>query len=788
MQSIRTSSQEELQTEEKSNHLVTYRDLKADTDFFNAGFLAVQPVNIEGKYRSIGLDGFSIGATIQQDKTETDAEDKTDTSVQEDKKGRQLAFFQPNRSSTANLGVQLKKENEKINLSKKILKKETVNPSKKTREFLSKLIQLHENKIYILPKLLKGKLVQFVDSYIFTKKPAELYFVKLNDNIGLEKIDLKDINNAITLEKLEIKDVNKFNNLVKEIGIYDSNYPLQDLVNKQKQINELWEIISANPGHQERKRPPVGLPSRPDKEDIYIYNKARRDEIYVPMTIDKVKKMSFYIHPSVSPKNNAFKHFSGFDTFHTCGCVAGMKGQDRYGNKISLIKHDIEFHPKQKITQVVYNPNEISPYEAMLFAEFEEKTVKFIDQFATPFKPKHLIYHLPYYDYMLFGVRLFSCGRMSFPALDTLCQIMVLKKLEYERKINAICKKHNIQVTITSPFDNIFGPLPKDKRKVAGMVLEKLGLTKTEIDPAKIDKEVQKENEKKLVQYCLNVLKTNSINEDHREVWEDFIKVAGSHTIETLEDLFKIANAVVVGFTSKGAQDHRTCSLLPVTEKQIIISYENYSSLKNSDLKESIKNKNNELKDCMSKLDQSKTEEEIKILTQLKETIEEEIKILTRLEKTIYEKYPAIFNAIMLESLLTYDSTTDGLVFYSDQSPKTMLSLLEKKKLLQKAYQNITLFAEGGETHNLNDLLNNSPPKSPLLREEALEDEAQLNAEAEKAYKNSNLFAVKNPSSDGEDKEKKKLSKTSNISSNIITENHKNDREDQKNTVNLQRN
>lgn len=66
---------------------------------------------------------------------------------------------------------------------------------------------------------------------------------------------------------------------------------------------------------------------------------------------------------------------SGFDTYHTAGCLFGsaLKGMDQYGFYCELLnKQEIGFFPGQKIQHIIYNPEEPNPYEQMLFGEIKK--------------------------------------------------------------------------------------------------------------------------------------------------------------------------------------------------------------------------------------------------------------------------------------------------------------------------------------------------------------------------------------------------------------------------------
>ncbi len=233
-----------------------------------------------------------------------------------------------------------------------------------------------------------------------------------------------------------------------------------------------------------------------ESQNVLIYNKTRRDEIFIPIVVEDEhkKKLGFYVYPWLSSNKDNFE-FLGFKQFVIAGCIFGssLKAIDDNNGTFALIKHDIKLYEKQKIVDIEVNLQEFSSYEKMLFSEFE-KLMLLMKKFGKKHEEIELYYHLPYYDYILFGVELFVRGRITFPALDLFFNVIFLRKAQHEREIHRICKIHNILVRIESPFENIFGALPPNTTECAKFIFDKLRLSNVENKP-ELDEKLQKENE-----------------------------------------------------------------------------------------------------------------------------------------------------------------------------------------------------------------------------------------------------------------------------------------------------
>ena len=145
----------------------------------------------------------------------------------------------------------------------------------------------------------------------------------------------------------------------------------------------------------------------------------------------------------------------------------------------------------------------------------------------------------------------------------------------------------------------------------------------------------------RLVNRCLSLLKTNTVNPGHCKVWQDFI-ASDPNEPASIEDLFKMANAVMIGAASNDKQDYETCSLLPLSEKQIQVQYEA----------------------CRDKLKTSSSS----------------------------PHYPAVLNLTTFEPVITYSPTTNGLLFYFAYCLQSLSTLITDKKIAYHAARNIGLF------------------------------------------------------------------------------------------------
>ena len=183
-----------------------------------------------------------------------------------------------------------------------------------------------------------------------------------------------------------------------------------------------------------------------------------RDEIFLPLD-------GLFVFPWQSKNDETFA-FTGFDEFVTAQCLFGasLKGRDARSVLHSLIKHDITFEGGEKIEFIEFDFDKANPYEDMLLREFE-KHVALMKKFSST-QPPVVRYHLPYLDYVLFGVELFISGRITLNALGELFSTIFKKKNQYVERIQKICADQNVKIIIESPFANLFGTIESKIDKI----------------------------------------------------------------------------------------------------------------------------------------------------------------------------------------------------------------------------------------------------------------------------------------------------------------------------------
>lgn len=370
-----------------------------------------------------------------------------------------------------------------------------------------------------------------------------------------------------------------------------------------------------------------------DEDSPFIFNSQRREEVFSPLVMDK---HAIYVHAWFSKQGvhvDRTIEFSGFEQFVVAGCLFGSscRGEDQHGVFFPIFKHDIQFFEGQKIENIVF-VDKTNFYEKMLFKEFE-LLVEIICKFSAPNKPKRLLYHLPYYDYVLFGVELFIRGRITFEALGMLIDQIFLTKDKHIKKLQDICINSGIEAIIESPFYNLFVELSQDHPITAAKILEILQVSSEENVPETL----RLENEKKMVQFCLKVLMQESnnphFNGEHHRVWQELIKLTDPEKINNLEDVFKIANAAMIGVAALDKPNYKTCSLLPRSERQIQVAYNKY-------------------KTC-----------------------------------------PGVLNITFLDPVLAYNAKNGGPLYYFNCCDQTLTNMIKKRDILSSVHNNVKFFA-----------------------------------------------------------------------------------------------
>jgi hypothetical protein len=340
-----------------------------------------------------------------------------------------------------------------------------------------------------------------------------------------------------------------------------------------------------------------------------------------------------------------------------------MQGITQDGDAVTLINHQLTLRPGQKIEYIRYNAKDGNPFEQVLFHEFE-KTCTLIKAFTKSDQPKKLLYHLPTFDYIIFSLKLFIHNQISYSALDNFIQAVLSLQLVYKEKLGSLCQSHGIEIVFQSPFSNLFDNINIDNPTQS--IISQLKI-KTEEGSTK---ETQEEQERLFTTFCLSKLTTTGAgNKIHARIWKDFIASKISAP-DTIEDLFKIANTVIVATASQGLKDYETCSLLPLSEKQIQLEYES----------------------CRDKCNKRFPDKQ--------------------------PVYPSTLNLTVFEPVITYSPTTSGLLFYLSGSLNSLSSLITEKEIIHHATRNIGFFAQKKRPPgDINSLENLSPAKPIELKD-----------------------------------------------------------------------
>jgi hypothetical protein len=311
----------------------------------------------------------------------------------------------------------------------------------------------------------------------------------------------------------------------------------------------------------------------------YIYssrNKSHHTEVFFPITynnpLDDTITMGSYIFPW-SSNFTKFK-FQHIKKYVMAGCLGGtLTGYDQKEGEHLLIKHDLDFFNDQKIIEV--SDSAESPYDKMLFHEFEKMASLIVNLGES----RDLFYHMPYYDYALFGIKLYVQGRITNEALDQFFECIFIRKERHIEKIQEVAQKYKLNLTIQSPFEALFQDKANYLEDFIKNIREVFKDFLKEPSPTP-DTITEKQLEKELVHFCLKRLLAddNSANKDCQQVWSDFITITKADSIENIEELFKTANAVMIGMASKGEKENQVCSILPLSEKPIQVEYAKYAA------------------------------------------------------------------------------------------------------------------------------------------------------------------------------------------------------------------
>ncbi|MCE3043551.1 hypothetical protein [Legionella sp. 16cNR16C] len=384
------------------------------------------------------------------------------------------------------------------------------------------------------------------------------------------------------------------------------------------------------------------LPEKP----AVLFNKQRRDEIFLPLLFkNQQETFGTYVYPWLGKSSSPFQQFNGFSQFVTAGCMFGasLRAVPDKGEEIELINHQIRLEPGATITAVRHdNPLDnaqdktSNPFELILLNEFE-KNCLIMKSLAKPNADITIHYHLPVYDYLLFGIKLSFHHQITDQAFDEFTKLILERKTFYQKQLSQVASRQGIKVIFQSPFDNLLQELNSENPSASLSSQLNLSSFFATQNPY--------EREKSFVKLCLNRLAENEINPLHKQVWQDALK-AQETLPETLEDLFKLANAVFIAASARNQKPYETCSLLPLSEKQIQLHYET-------------------------------------LHTQFEKHFQKD-----------QNPYSPAVNITGMEPVITYSPNTKGLLFYFACCLQTLSGLISNQKLAHHAARNLGFFAQ----------------------------------------------------------------------------------------------
>ena len=362
---------------------------------------------------------------------------------------------------------------------------------------------------------------------------------------------------------------------------------------------------------------------------LSLRNTNRRDECYVPVIVANEQGKAaagLYINPRKVGKDDLQIMSKPFTAFHTETCLLGsqLSCRTNKGSIRHFTKHNVEFFEGERIVAITSSPGDNS-YEAMQFEELQLMAIVMATYSlkGSDKKPKaHVTHHLPWLDYILSGALLWYQGHMTYPALRTLCEMMISKKMEHEDKIGTIYRSLGLTIRFITPFDNLLNP---EKGITAESILEQLGVEEIEgeaqqkepdlelitklcdilksnsdykqrflgdtmfesnllqqlsddIQKGKVEK--RKLREKAFIDKYIMLLTENTFNTEQKDWWEKIIttKKSSGKEIETLEDLLEMANALALAIAASHAppdpDSSNACSFVSTQAKQIQVVYE----------------------------------------------------------------------------------------------------------------------------------------------------------------------------------------------------------------------
>lgn len=325
-------------------------------------------------------------------------------------------------------------------------------------------------------------------------------------------------------------------------------------------------------------------------DTVGLRHTNRRDECFVPVIVrDEQEKISagLYIYPRRVEQGGLQTKSKPFTRFYVETCLYGF--QLRFETNLGvrpLPKYSIEFMEGECVKAVSLYPGDNS-YETMQLQELQLMAT-IMANYSLKGVGKELqaqvAHHLPWLDYIVSSALLWYQGHMTYQALLSLCEMMILKKIEQEQKVGAIYRSVGLASQCITPFDNLLNP---EKALTAESILNQLGIDENEKESHQFFYNLQSSSddttnfqEKTLIKKYVMCLTGNAFNTEQQDWWQRVVtaKAASGTPIETLKDLLETANALAVAIAvsphSDDAESSNACSFVSTQGKQIQVVYE----------------------------------------------------------------------------------------------------------------------------------------------------------------------------------------------------------------------
>ncbi len=454
--------------------------------------------------------------------------------------------------------------------------------------------------------------------------PRGIYLYQLDHSVYANVVHGQDREEQIALTAVERATAKKQQEIARSVGSLNWPQVGQSKIDGHKKLTKFvldqCAFVEKLPGLSE-----VGKAYRVlqhldptlvavENHDIpVIFDTLRRDRVYIPYAIDE--DQGVYVHPWLAGPSqvSATGSYALPSVLVTAVCLCGSNliAIGNLGTRRQLMKHDIQLYPGEKIVDITYDDTAPNPFKT-LQDHMQAQIAKLFSKISKDVASKRVVCHAPDWDYVLFATSLFLKRQMDRKALGLL--IYYVRK-ERERVQQSVVELYqgleHLTVRVLSPFDGVFLACADKANKIildidvcfemgdadmedqvtthfqslAAEVLNLLELN--DVDEGNVDQVAV--DETKLVRRVVALAK--QCGEDALpKVWHDFLarekrtenlnspsmtmsQCTVEEGIKTVEQLFDVANPIVLGVASYGCAPGAVVSALPSAEKPIQVEY-----------------------------------------------------------------------------------------------------------------------------------------------------------------------------------------------------------------------